>query len=142
MSLDRILIAIVGIAFLVWYFRNYWQKTSAYSEAEAEKQRLWEEGFSKFKNDPRFLALKKHVDAQYKTTFDKPLDDESYQIIYTTFADEKMQELPLDNPTPKYLMIFLTGKKGKLQFTMDLHTQQIHETKGMGGHMYVPYWAK
>ena len=70
MDYGRILAIIIGGAFLVWYFWNSWKKASNYSEAEAEKGRMWQEIFPKFKEDSRFKELKKHIDSKYKTIDD------------------------------------------------------------------------
>lgn len=137
-------ILVAVLAFVGWRLWSRWQGASDYVENELAEKKIWEEGFQKYKNEAVFQQMYKHIEGKYKTSFDKPLDENTYQIVYATLMDELGQPIHFDDPKAKFLAVFLKGKKDKIRFSMNLQAKNIEELTGFssGYGSYVPHWAQ
>ena len=140
----RIIIIAVSLSYICWRLWRRWKGASDYANNELEESKIWKEGFLKFQHDPLFTTIKNYINNKYQATFDKPLDDTTYQIVYAVLLNEKGQVLHFNNEsTATNLCVFLKGKKGKVQFTMNLNSKEISEqNSNMFYSGYVPYWAE
>ena len=106
--------------------------------------KAWKKSFQQFKSTPQFQELESYINSKYKSTFDKPLDAETYQITYVTLMNERGQSFLFEDiAQAKFLIAYLHGKQGKKQVSMNLDTKEKFDND-LGGMAYssvVPYWA-
>ena len=93
--LFRALIIIVLALYIGWRVWSNWQGAGQYAEAQDEVMKAWKKSFQQFKSTPQFQELESYINSKYKTTFDKPLDAETYQITYVTLMNERGQSFLL-----------------------------------------------
>ena len=140
----KVLIIILLGGYIAWRVWSNWQGASQYSEAQDEAMKAWKVSFQQFKIKPQFQELEAYITSKYKTTFDKPLDAESYQIVYVTLMNDKGQSFLFEDISQaKFLIAYLRGKKGKKQISMNLDTKEkfANDLGGMAFSSVVPYWA-
>ena len=143
-SLIRIIAFTVAVVLIVWQVKKRWQLAEEVSGADEEAMKTWKMGFQTFKQQPSFQTLKKYIDGKYPNTFDKPIDSNTYQIVYMTPMDEKGQAFPFEGISrAKSLVAYLKNGHKNLQVALDLQTNQIYESElgGMAFNSMVPYWA-
>lgn len=140
----RALIIIVLALYIGWRVWSNWQGAGQYAEAQDEAMKAWKKSFQQFKSTPQFQELESYINSKYKTTFDKPMDSETYQIAYVTLMNDRGQSFLFEEiAQAKFLIAYLHGKQGKKQVSMNLDTKEKFDND-LGGMAYssvVPYWA-
>lgn len=128
----RGIIVVVVIAFLLWKFKSKWQGASDYSDGMREMAKKLKEQLPKFMEDSRYKKVKDYLDQKYKTTFEVPSDETTFQIEAVYFQSIKGNQMTvetLDAANPEYLIFLLKNKKEYLSATMTMASGEIHEEK-------------
>ncbi len=140
----RVLIIVLLAVYIGWRVWSSWQGAGQYSEAQDEAMRAWKKSFQQFKTMPQFQELETYIRSKYKITFDKPLDADTYQIVYVTLMNSKAESFLFEDISQaKFVIAYLSGKEGKKQVSMNLETKEMseHNLGGMAFSAVVPYWA-
>ncbi len=126
----NILLGIAVVAFMFWRLKNNFQAASDYVDAEEAKARKYKELLPKFKEDERYKKVKAYIDTKYKTTFDEPLDEETYKIDAIYFQVQKGVQSYCDTydaEDPQALVFLLKSKKDRRYVSMDILSGVIVE---------------
>ena len=85
--------------------------------------------FENLKKDNQFLNLMFHINSKHRTSFDNPIDEDTYKVVYAVKMTFSGAVLKYNDPSARYLIAYLQSAKNNLQFTFDMKKNDINERK-------------